>query len=116
MTKRAHFQRVRNDGRAKAGRFVVLSTLEDAALPHLMVGVITTRRVGKAHDRNLLRRRIRSLIQRHGHLFTDPLRFLVTIPRPGSSTATFAELEADWLKQASRLGILPRPDPRPAGL
>jgi len=105
MTRRNDFQRVRNDGRAKAGRFVVLSTLEDAALPHLMVGVITTRKMGKAHDRNLLRRRIRALIQRHGHRLANPLRFLVTIPRAGSSTASFAEIEADWLKQASRLGL-----------
>jgi hypothetical protein len=54
------------------------------------------------------------MIQRHGHLLADPLRFLVTIPRPGSATASFAELEADWLKQASRLGLLKRPDALPA--
>ncbi len=106
MSKRADFLRARKDGQAKAGRLVVVSTLADPALPSLLVGFITTRKVGKAHDRNLLRRRLRSIVQRHGHLLTEPKRLLVTIPRPGSATASFAELEADWLKQAKRLGLL----------
>jgi len=108
MTTRADFSRVRKDGRAKAGRFVVLSTLDDPGLPHLMVGFITTRRVGKAHDRNRLRRRFRAMVQKHAEGFGDLHRYLVTIPRPGASEASFEELEKDWLKQAQRLGLLPR--------
>ena len=106
MSKRADFTRARKDGQAKAGRFVVLSTLADPALPHLKVAVITTRKIGKAHDRNLLRRRIRAILQRHGDRIADPRRLLVTIPRPGSAAATFEELESDWLRQAKRLGLL----------
>lgn len=106
MTSRAEFSKVRTGGRAKAGRFLVLSTLEDPALPFLKVGVITTRKVGKAHDRNRLRRRLRALVQRHGEQLANPHRYLVAIPRKGSTGASFAELEKDWLKQASRLGIL----------
>lgn len=106
MTTRAEFSRARKDGRAKAGRFVVLSTLASAELPHLMVGFITTRRVGKAHDRNRLRRRFRSIVQRHAGSFGDLRRYLVTIPRPGACEASFEELEKDWLKQARRLGLI----------
>lgn len=106
ITKRADFLRARKNGQAKAGRFVVLSTLPDPALTHLKVAIITTRKVGMAHDRNLLRRRIRAILQRHGHRIVDPKRLLVTIPRPGSSKAAFADLEIDWLKQAKRLGLL----------
>ncbi len=106
MTTRAEFQRVRRDGRYKAGRFVVLSTLDDPELSLLKVGFITTRRTGKAHDRNRLRRRFRSIVQRHGERLGDRRRYLVTIPRPGAAGASFQELEADWLKQAGRLGIL----------
>jgi hypothetical protein len=36
-------------------------------------------------------------------------RYLVTIARPGASKATFAELEEDWVRQAKRLGLFPRP-------
>ena len=106
MSNRSDFLRVRTDGQAKAGRLVVVSTLADPALPHLKVGFITTRKMGKAHDRNLLRRRLRALVQRHGHLLADPKRYLIAIPRPGSAAASFAELEADWLKQLKRLGLL----------
>ena len=109
MSKRADFFRARKDGQAKAGRFVVLSTLADPALPHLKVAIITTKKVGKAHDRNLLRRRIRAILQRHGERIDDPKRLLVTIPRPGSATASFEDLETDWLRQAKRLGLLRSP-------
>ena len=109
MRRRADFQRVREDGVSKAGRWLVLATVADPELPHLMSGIITNRRTGKAHDRNRLRRRIRSILQRHGAGLSEPRRWLVTILRPGAAGASFAELEADWLKQARRLGLIARP-------
>ena len=113
MTSRADFSRVKTTGQAKAGRFVILSTLEDPSLVTLRTGFITTKRSGKAHDRNLLRRRFRALVQAHAPEFAEIRRFLVTIARPGAAQATFAELEADWLRQARRLGLLPRPEEKP---
>lgn len=113
MTNRADFARVKKTGQAKPGRFVILSTLADPSLGALRIGFITTKRCGKAHDRVLLRRRFRALVQAHAPKFTEIHRFLVTIARPGAAQATFAELEADWLRQARRLGLLPRPDEKP---
>ncbi|MCX6868152.1 MAG: ribonuclease P protein component, partial [Verrucomicrobia bacterium] len=107
MTSRAEFSRVKNTGQAKAGRWVILSTLADPSLDSLHTGFITTKRCGKAHDRNLLRRRLRTLVQAHAPQFSEIRRFLVTIARPAATQATFSELEADWLKQARRLGLLP---------
>ena len=113
MKRRADFARVKSTGRAKAGRFVILSTLEDPSLASLSPGFITTKRSGMAHDRNLLRRRFRSFVQAHAPGFVEIRRFLVTIARPGASQATFAELEADWLRQARRLGLFARPQDQP---
>jgi ribonuclease P protein component len=110
MTSRADFARVKKTGQAKPGRFVILSTLADPELGSLRTGFITTKRCGKAHDRNLLRRRFRALVQAHAPAFAEKARFLVTIARPGAAQATFAELEADWLRQARRLGLLPKND------
>jgi ribonuclease P protein component len=113
MTARADFARVKTTGHAKAGRFVILSTLEDPTLQTIRTGFITTKRSGKAHDRSLLRRRFRSMVQAYAPEFLEIRRYLVTIARPNASQATFAELEADWLRQARRLNLLPRPSDKP---
>jgi ribonuclease P protein component len=114
ITQRADFARVKTTGQSKAGRFVILSTLEDPGLHALRTGFITSKRAAKfAHDRNLLRRRFRALVQAHAPQFSETRRFLVTIARAGSAQATFAELEADWLRQARRLGLLARPAAKP---
>jgi ribonuclease P protein component len=109
INQRADFARVKKTGQAKAGRFVILSTLPDPALTTIRTGFITTKRCGKAHDRTLLRRRFRSIVQSHAPAFVEIRRYLVTIARAGAAEATFAELEADWLRQARRLGLFPRP-------
>ena len=109
ITRRADFARVKTTGQAKAGRFVVVSTLADPTLDSLKTGFITTRRSGKAHDRVALRRHFRALVQAHAPGFADLHRFLITIARPGASQASFAELQADWLKQARRLGLFATP-------
>ncbi len=106
MRHRADFVRARKRGTAKAGRFFVLSTLAAPSLPGLRVGIITTRKVGKAHERNRLRRQVRAILQRHGEGIASPRRFLVTLVRVGAVGAEFDALERDWLKQARRLGIL----------
>lgn len=107
MSKRADFQKVRETGRSSAGRFVVVSTLENHALPHTMWAFITTRKVGKAHDRNLIRRRFRAILQKYLDQVGDPLRYIVVIARYNTIQASFAELEKDWYRQAKRLNILP---------
>jgi ribonuclease P protein component len=109
ITRRADFARVKTTGQAKAGRFAILSTLADPSLPSLKTGFITTRRCGKANQRVLLRRRFRVLVQAHAPEFADLRRYLVTIARPGAAQADFADLKADWLKQARRLGLFLRP-------
>jgi len=109
MNSRAEFARVKTTGHAKAGRFVILSTLEDPQLESIRTGFITTKRCGKATDRNLLRRRFRSFVQQHTPRFENSQRYLVTIARPSASKASFDELEADWLRQAKRLGLFAQP-------
>ncbi len=108
MKRHSEFTLTRVDGRAKGGRFLVLSHLASDSLPHSKFGIIVTKKIGNAVTRNLLKRRIHHIVAKH----YDELQgshYIVTILRWRAPEATFAELEADWLKQASRLGILDKP-------
>jgi len=108
VNNHADFIRVRKTGQAKAGRFVIVSTLADPALPSLRAAFVTSKRAAKkAHDRNLIRRRLRSCLQSHAPAFADPKRFVITIARAGAAQASHAELEADWLRQCHRLKLFP---------
>ena len=105
MTQRAEFARSREHGTSRPGRYLVLSVLHQADLDHFRTGFITTKKVGKAHQRNLLRRRFRAIIQDHGERI-DPHYYIVTIARWRAAEASYGELEKDWLKQAHKLGII----------
>ncbi len=108
INQHADFHRIRKTGQSKAGRFVIVSTLADPGLPSVRAAFITSKRAAKkAHDRNLIRRRLRSYLQAHAPGFADPKRFIVTIARAGAASATNADLEADWLRQCRRLNLLP---------
>jgi ribonuclease P protein component len=108
INQHADFNRIRKTGQSKAGRFVIVSTLADPGLMSVRAAFITSKRAAKkAHDRNLVRRRLRSYLQAHAPDFSDPRRFIVTIARAGAASATNADLEADWLRQCRRLNLLP---------
>lgn len=108
INQSADFIRIRKTGQAKAGRFVIVSTLPDPKLDSLRAAFITSKRAAKkAHDRNRIRRRLRACLSLHLEHLNNPQRYIVTIARSEAAKATYAEIEADWLKQCRRLGILP---------
>ena len=105
MKRASEFAMVRAQGSSAAGRFLVLSTLpysgEGAGTKESRFGIITTRRLGHAVVRNLLRRRIREILRAHG----EPLRaghYVVLIPRHTAATADYSELEKDFKRLLKR--------------
>jgi ribonuclease P protein component len=69
-------------------------------------GFITSRRVGGAVTRNLVRRRLREICRHHRSLII-PDRLVVVIAKPAAATAAFKELREEWLLLARQLSILP---------
>ena len=109
ITRREDFLKIRKTGRSKAGRFLILSTLADPALDGPRVGFITTKRCGKAHERVRLRRLFREFVRAEVPQFEDARRYLVTIALKDAKNVDFAELQADWRRQARRLGLYSTP-------
>ena len=104
MRQWGEFQVVRQKGQSAAGRFLVIGSLGDPALSDRRFGLITSKKAGKAVTRNLLRRRFREIIRKHGDQLPER-HMIVTIARWRASQATFQELEADWIKTTKRLKI-----------
>lgn len=106
MRSRQEFARVREEGRSYPGRFFVLGVLEDEDLGEgIRFGVILTRKVGKAHERNRVRRRLKGLLSDFGGQIV-PGHWLVFVGRRPSANCSFAQLRHDWVRLGRKAGIL----------
>lgn len=103
MKRASEFAMVRQAGQSEAGRFLILST---APLPtageHSRFGIITTKRIGHAVVRNMLRRRVREILRAHGTPISVGL-YVVIVVRNRAAMTDYAGLEKDFLKLLARL-------------
>ena len=102
---------MKEKGRSFPGRLLVLGVLTDAepADRDCRIGLVTSRRVGPAVTRNLVRRRLREAVRPCRPLLRAGC-WLVIVARYTAARATAAELDAEWRKLARRAGVL-RPTP-----
>ena len=105
LFRASEFQRMRGDGAAFHGKLMLLSVLPDAAPGLARIGIITSRRVGGAVERNRARRRLREIV-RAEHARLLPGAWLVIVVRQRAAGAEFAELREEWLRLARRAEIL----------
>ena len=105
LSKASEFRKLKNEGRAQQGRYMILSALQSGENAPARAGFITSRRVGCAVERNLVRRRLREIFRTHrGHLAHG--HWLVVVARRAAVEASFAELESEWLRLARRAHII----------
>ena len=109
LTRASEFELVRHKGRVQRGKFLFLSVLEakeakETASP-FRAGFITSRALGRAVSRNRVRRRLREIVRKHQREIVSGV-WLVTIARAAAASASYAQLEAEWLRLAGRASIL----------
>lgn len=101
----SEFAKVREHGASHAGRFVVVNVLKVPDGGPWRSGIITSRKVGGAVERNRVRRRLREIIR--ASALSDGV-WVVTVARWRAANAGFEELREDWLRAARKSGSLQR--------
>src|SRR4051812_28455150 len=99
----SEFSRVREQGVTRAGKYVIVNVLQLPEGGLWRSGIITSRKVGNAVHRNLVRRRLREIIR--AATLQSGL-WVVTVARPSAVRASFEDLRQDWLRTVRRAGAL----------
>lgn len=105
----SEFGRVRAEGTSHPGRYVVLGVLRTGDDALWRAGIITSRKVGGAVQRNQVRRHMREILR---SVPLAPGVWLVVIARWRAPEASQEELRTDFVKVAKRAGVLVREAPK----
>ncbi len=101
IRKQNEFNEVYSDHRRFPGRRFTFLVYNGTA-PHLYVGIVAGKKVGKAVKRNKVKRRIRAFIREHGQYHELPEKILI-IARIGAAEANWNELSFELERFFSRL-------------
>jgi len=101
IRKRRDFLRVQRFGVRSFGRFVVVVAQRSADGLTGKVGITVPKKVGAAHTRNKIKRRIRHIFRLKQDLFLG--KSLVVIARESASLITFSDLESDIVAACQKL-------------
>lgn len=89
--------------------FIFLLINNNSAIKDIKIGISLSRKLGKAHDRNRIKRRIRAICY---ELLNDMKTGITIIikPGPGSREMSFEEFRSDLKKVFKNSGILNESD------
>jgi ribonuclease P protein component len=105
LSRRADFATVRERGGSWHGRHMVVGGWVSGEPTAARIGVVTSRRVGGAVERNRVRRRLREVFRLHRALLPAGL-WMVVVARQAAATATSSVLAAEWRALSVRAGYL----------
>lgn len=100
IQKRRDFLRVQRYGMRSFGRFVVAIAQHGSDVSHGRLGITVPKKVGPAHVRNKIKRRIRHVFRNNQNILEK--KFLVVVAKEPSAYALFSELSADILQACSK--------------
>jgi ribonuclease P protein component len=100
------FRKVREKGKSSQGRLLRLGVFKSCDSLPARIGLVTSKRVGGAVDRNKTRRRLREIIRAVRPQLTSGFD-IVVVAKSSAASASFDDLRAEWLLLARRLSILP---------
>lgn len=111
IAKRAEFRQIYEEGQKFFGKHVILF-VRPGSSPRTRIGITATKKIGKAHDRNRLKRWVRETYRAHRNkLGLDQQTFDVVVNLKGSArTAMYDEFSLDLVRTLKRVLAPPRPE------
>ena len=103
LTRTALFREAYEQGRKCIGRLMVVY-LREGEGASLRLGVVASRKVGKAHDRNRARRLLREAWRLNRHRFRGRVDAVLVARRPAAQS-NLDGIERELLRLAKRSGI-----------
>ena len=101
IRKRRDFLRVQRFGTRVLGKFFTLVGRSIPLNTEGRLGLTVSKAVGKAHVRNLIKRRLRHILRENRNLFSR--HDLVVIAQPSIVSISFEELQAELLRALATL-------------
>jgi len=105
LIHRLEYERVKRNGITQRGKLLMLNAMPLENSGPWRAGFVTSGRLGGAVVRNRVRRRLREIVRRHQHELRQDV-WVVIIARHEAATASYVELEDEWLRLARRASIL----------
>ena len=102
LRTRGEFVAVEDGGRRVSGRYLILVGKPNGRAGDRL-GIIASRRVGGAVDRNRAKRRLRDMFRRREPLVGPRALDLVAIARPDLVRAPFALVQTDFVAALTKL-------------
>lgn len=106
LSRSEDFAAVRESGRSWTGRHVVLAIRPRTDRREAHFGFTTTKRIGNAVKRNLVRRRLRMIAREFSKIITAT-HDVVTIARHSAVKADYQAVRQDWVRLAKKAALLP---------
>jgi ribonuclease P protein component len=102
------FARIRQQGQRMVLGCLIANwqRLPDGSKPKL--GVVTSKKIGGAVQRNRVRRLLRESFRQHQHEFAQPVE-IILVARNSIAGKKFADVEKDYLTTLKRAGLLKQP-------
>jgi ribonuclease P protein component len=105
LTRAAHFEEAFAQQRSMVGRFMVL-WVRQAPDACLRLGLVSSRKVGGAVERNRARRRLREAWRLNRHRLSGTVD-IVLVARRRIGEASAAEVETELMDLCQRAGLIP---------
>ena len=105
LKKKGDFKMIYNQGKSLANSYLVLYSLKRSDHKQARIGITVSKKVGKAVERNKIKRRLREAVKLHLHELKEPFD-IIFIARPKIKGISYQDVEKNMVSLLRRAHLL----------